>query len=99
MAVTISDDVLQAARMSEEELRRELAVLLFQQDRLTLAQAAGLANVDRLQFQHLLASRRISVHFDIEDFEQDLETLPSRSLAEQHLGHVDGLVEEDFHSP
>lgn len=30
------DDILQAARMSEEELRRELAVLLFQQDRLTL---------------------------------------------------------------
>lgn len=77
MTVTISDDVLQAAHMSAEELRRELAVLLFQQDRLTLAQAARLADVDRLQFQHLLASRRIPVHFDIEDFEQDLETLRS----------------------
>lgn len=63
--------------MSEEELRRELAVLLFQQNRLTLAQAAGVANVDRLQFQHLLASCWIPVHFDIEDFEQDLETLRS----------------------
>lgn len=77
MTVTISDDVLQAAHMSAEELRRELAVLLFQQDRLTLAQAARLADLDRLQFQHLLASRRIPVHFDIEDFEQDLETLRS----------------------
>lgn len=77
MTVTISDDVLQAAHMSEEELRRELAVLLFQQDRLTLAQAAGLAKVDRLQFQHLLASRRIPLHFDIQDFEQDLETIRS----------------------
>jgi predicted HTH domain antitoxin len=77
VTVTIADDVLQAAHMSAEELRRELAVLLFQQDRLTLAQAARLAEVDRLRFQHLLASRGIPIHYDVEDFEQDLETLRS----------------------
>lgn len=77
MTVTIADDVLQAAHMSAEELRRELAVLLFQQDRLTLAQAARLAEVDRLRFQHLLASRGIPIHYDLEDFEQDLDTLRS----------------------
>jgi predicted HTH domain antitoxin len=31
--------------------------------------------MNRLQFQHLLASRDIPVHYDVEDFKQDLETL------------------------
>jgi len=75
MSVTIPDEILEAARMSEAELRQELAVLLFQQDRLTLAQAGRLAGLDLLRFQHLAASRGISVHYDVEDFEQDLATL------------------------
>jgi len=77
VSVTIPDEVLQTARMSEEELRQELGVLLFQKDRLTLGQASQLAGMDRLRFQHLLASRGISVHYDLEDFEQDLSTLRS----------------------
>lgn len=75
MTVTIPDDVLHAARMSESELRQELAVLLFQQDRVTLAQAARLAGTDRVRFQHLLASREIPVHYDVGEFEDDLTTL------------------------
>lgn len=80
MSVTIPDEILQTARMSEEELRQELAVLLFQKDRLTLGQASRLAGMDLLRFQHLLASREIPVHYDVEEFEQDLATLRS-------LGH------------
>lgn len=75
MSITIPDDVLQAARMSEAELRREIAVMLFQSDRVTLAQASRLAQVDRLAFQHLLASRQIPVHYDVQDFEEDLAAL------------------------
>lgn len=75
MSVTIPDEILQTARMSEEELRQELAVLLFQKDRLTLGQASRLAGMDLLRFQHLLASRGIPVHYDVEEFEQDLSTL------------------------
>jgi len=75
MSVTVPDDILQAARMSEDELRQEMAVWLFEKDRLTLAQASRLANMDRLRFQHLLASRDIPVHYGMEDFEQDLATL------------------------
>ena len=75
MSVTIPDEVLQAAQMSEGELRQELSVLLFQRERLTLAQAARLADMDRLRFQHLLSSRGISAHYDVADFEDDLRTL------------------------
>ena len=75
MSVIISDDILQATRMTEEELRQEIAVLLFQKEKLTLAQASRMAGKNRLQFQHLLASRQIPVHYDREEFEEDLETL------------------------
>jgi predicted HTH domain antitoxin len=75
MSITVPDEVLQAARMSEEEFRQEMAVLLFEKDRLTLGQASHFAGMDRLHFQHLLASRDIPVHYDVEDFEQDLATL------------------------
>lgn len=75
MGVIIPDEILQATRMTAEELRQEIAVLLFQKDKLTLAQASRLAGMSRLQFQHLLASRQIPVHYDVAEFEEDLKTL------------------------
>ncbi len=35
MSVVISDDILKAARMSEDELKREIAILLYQQKKLS----------------------------------------------------------------
>ena len=75
VSLTIPDALLQSARISEAELRQEIAVLLFQRDKLTLAQASRFAHLSRLQFQHLLASRQIPVHYDVTDFEEDLHTL------------------------
>jgi len=40
--------VLTAARISELELKRELALMLFQQERLTLAQASRFAEMSHL---------------------------------------------------
>lgn len=75
MSVTIPDEVLQSAGMSDDEFRQEVAMLLFRQGRMTLAQAARFAGMDRLGFQRLIAAHGIEVHYDIEDFEQDLKTL------------------------
>jgi predicted HTH domain antitoxin len=69
----ISDDLLHAARMSAEDVRAELAVALFREERLTLAQAAEVAEMDRLTFQHVLAARRIPLHYTAEDWQQDLK--------------------------
>lgn len=61
--------------MSPSEFKQEMAVLLFEQNRLTLSQASHLAELPLLRFQHLLASRGIPVDYDIADFEADLATL------------------------
>jgi predicted HTH domain antitoxin len=75
MGVIISDDILEATHMTDGELKQEFAILLYQKEKLTLAQASRLAGLDRLQFQHLLASRRIPINYDIEDLNKDLDTL------------------------
>ena len=75
MSLEILDEIIQSSGMSKEELAQEIAIMLFQKDRLTLAQAAKFAGMNRLQFQHLLASRRIPVHYDVNDFQEDLKTL------------------------
>jgi len=78
----VPEDILQATGMSEEELRQEIAVLLFQKEKLTLARASRLAGMTRLQFQHLIASRQIPVHYDSADFDEDLRTLKELPFGE-----------------
>ncbi|MCB0172223.1 MAG: UPF0175 family protein [Anaerolineae bacterium] len=75
MSVIISDEILHTTRMTETELLQEVAVLLFQKEKLTLGQASKLAQMSQLQFQHFLASRQITIHYDVADFEKDLKTL------------------------
>jgi predicted HTH domain antitoxin len=75
MSVVIPDETLHAARMSASELKQEIAILLFQKNKLTLGQASRLAEMSQFRFQHLLASRNIPVHYDMDEFEADLATL------------------------
>lgn len=75
MSVVIPNEILTTTRINEEEMKREIAVMLFQKDKLTLAQASRFAGMNRIAFQHLLASREIPVHYGVEDFEQDIKNL------------------------
>jgi len=61
--------------MTEQELRQELAIALFQQGKASLAKAARIAEISRLDFQHLLAARQIAVHYTVEDWEQEQRSL------------------------
>ena len=74
MPVTISDEVLAAAHISEPELKQELALALFQQERLTLAQASHLAEMTQLAFQAVLADRQIPIHYGVKEFREDVGT-------------------------
>ena len=75
MDYTIPEDILHSAQMTSGGLKREIAVLLFQRQRLTLGQASQLAEMPMAEFQHLLASRDIGPHYNVEDLEDDVETL------------------------
>ena len=75
MSIAIPDDLLHAAHMSDGEIKQEFALFLFQRDKLTLGQASRFAGMSHLEFQHLLASQHIPVHYGIQDLDDDIETL------------------------
>ncbi|MGL5511427.1 MAG: UPF0175 family protein [Microcoleaceae cyanobacterium] len=75
MSIIISDEILASTQMTEDEMKLEIAIMLFQKDKLTLAQASRIAGVNRIAFQHILASRQIPVHYGLDDLQQDLQNL------------------------
>lgn len=77
MTLTVPHEILQATGMSDAEMLRELAVTLFRMEKLTFGQASRLAGMPQLEFQRLLGSRQIPIHYDVAEFEADLETLRS----------------------
>lgn len=76
----IPRDILDSARLSVEEMKLELAIALYARQRLGLGKARELAGLPLWEFCQILASRRISPHYDTEDLAEDLATL--RALGE-----------------
>jgi len=75
MSILITDEILRSIQMTDAELRQEIAVMLFQQERFTLGQASRFVEMSQLQFQRLLASRHISLHYDVAELREDVESL------------------------
>jgi predicted HTH domain antitoxin len=75
VSIEIPREILHVVRMTPEDLRTELAVYLFQQGKLSFGKAREMAGMTAWTFQQLLGSRGIPVHYDVEDYEQDLLTL------------------------
>lgn len=75
MSLVISDDIVRASGLPEHELFLEIVLMLFRQDKISLGKASELMGLHRMQFQKLLADRGICVHYDIAEFQEDLNTL------------------------
>jgi predicted HTH domain antitoxin len=73
MQITI--DLPDTLQISETDLRTELAIALFQQQRITLGSASQLARLHQIEFQQLIGDRGICIHYEVEDLEQDLSGL------------------------
>ena len=73
--ILLEDEILQSAQLTEQEIRIELALLLYTQKRLSFGQARKLAGMEHLDFEKLLSTRQIPSHYDISEFEEDLKTL------------------------
>jgi predicted HTH domain antitoxin len=57
----------------EEELKRELALVLYQRGILSSAKACKLAGLTRWEFEELLGKRKIRRHYTEMDLEEDIE--------------------------
>lgn len=75
MSLIISDELVRASGLSEQELFLEIVLMLFRQDKISLGKAGELMGMHRMQFQKLLDDRGICVHYDVAEFQEDLKTL------------------------
>ncbi len=81
VSIEIPDEVMHAARMTPEDLKRELAIHLFREGKLSFGKARELAGLNVWEFQNLLGSRNIPLHYGVEEYEDDLRTL-------KEMGHL-----------
>jgi predicted HTH domain antitoxin len=80
MSLVISDELVRASGLSEAELLQELVLMLFQQEKLTLGKASHILGITQLEFQSLLASHDLYIHYDIEDLHEDVKNLQELGL-------------------
>lgn len=62
----------------ERELRKELALALYQRQALSLGKARALALMTRWAFEELLGQRKISRHYSEEDLREDIHYAKGR---------------------
>jgi len=68
-------DLYAAARLTPDEVRRELALHLYREGKLSFGRARELSGLDVWAFMHLLGVRGIEAHYDVDEYEEDLATL------------------------
>lgn len=80
MSVTIPNDILRASNMTEDELKLEIAILLYQQGKISSGKVRDWTGITVIEFQHELAKRGLHINYDVEDFQSDMQTLQSMGM-------------------
>ena len=75
MNIELPDPPASAAGLTPEQARLELAVSLFQQERLTLGLASQMAGLGIADMMEELCRRRIPLHYDAADLDEDMASL------------------------
>jgi predicted HTH domain antitoxin len=86
MSVLVSEEIVRATGRPEEEVRVELAVFFYQHFKVSAGKAAAFAGLSRIAFWCTLAARKVALHYDVADLEQDVKTL-EEFRAHYHAGH------------
>ncbi|MCE7061139.1 UPF0175 family protein [Dyadobacter sp. CY343] len=75
MLLELDDQIVQSTGMSPEELRLELALQLYKEEKITVGQGGKMTGIGSIKFQQELGKRKISSSFNNEDLQSDLKTL------------------------
>ena len=67
ITLNLPDSLSKTETFNQSEWLQEIAIALFQQQRISLSRASKIAGIDIMNFQKLLADRNICVHYDVED--------------------------------
>ena len=84
VSMELPRDVLLAADIStvsaSTEIMKFLAIHMFKERLISFGKAAELAGMDKLAFMELLGSKGIPLNYDVDDYEEDLNTLRSLDI-------------------
>lgn len=75
MIIEIENELLESVSMSEQQLKLEIIVLLYEKKVLSLGKAAEKAGISRLEFQALLIEKDIPLHYSMSDLTIDMNNL------------------------
>lgn len=71
----ISGNILEGLKISPAELMIDIAVYLYDKEKLSMGQAKKLAGLTQIEFQKELSKNGVLIKYDIEDFEKDFSNL------------------------
>ena len=80
MNLTVQNDVLDRLSLSPQQWSMDLALGLFIDCQVTLGQAAEIAGLSQAAFLRELGAHDIPIHYDQEDFLDDMATLERRGV-------------------
>jgi predicted HTH domain antitoxin len=74
MLIEIPDTALEYP-FDRNKMLLEIAIYLFEKDKLTLGKAAELVGIPKMQMQNEIGNRGINMHYDEEMLENDLKAI------------------------
>ena len=79
LELEIPEELVQSLKLPRDEvparLKRELALRLYEKGLLSFGKARELAGMTKWEFSYLLREEKIPRHYDLEEFNKDLNTL------------------------
>lgn len=73
--IILPGDLSEYSGKTEEEFRLALAIFLYRELKVPVGKAGQVARLSRIEFWEELGKRNISINYDVEDFEQDVENI------------------------
>ncbi len=73
--LVIADEIVKSTKLSEQALKLEIAVALYEKGILSFGQARKLSNMGYFEFEKLLFDRKVPSGYTPEDLESDIATL------------------------
>jgi predicted HTH domain antitoxin len=75
MQLELDDTIIQNTGLTDDQLRVELALQLYQDGKLSLGQGGTLSGLGVIRFQQELGKRKIFLAYSMEDLQHDIDVL------------------------
>jgi predicted HTH domain antitoxin len=63
--------------MSEADLKLEISIILYKREKVSAGKACEWLGLNLIEFRRVLGQRGLTINYNVEDFQADLETLRS----------------------